>query len=223
MFNKEKKYKAFLFDMNGTMVDDMDYHIRAWHRILTGLGATLSLERMKEECYGKNSELLERILPGRFTDSEKEKMSLEKEIQYQREFKPNLQLIKGLRNFLERAHEQGIKNGIGSAAIQFNIDFVLDGMRIRDYIDVIVSADDVRESKPHPETFLSCAEQLNISPGDCLVFEDAPKGVEAALQAGMDCMVITTMHREEEFESLPNIVGFIRDYTDPVLSGYLKK
>jgi beta-phosphoglucomutase-like phosphatase (HAD superfamily) len=57
------KYKAFLFDLNGTMINDMRYHVKAWHRILNELGAMISMEKMKEECYGKNHELLERIFP----------------------------------------------------------------------------------------------------------------------------------------------------------------
>ena len=93
-------YKAFLFDLNGTMIDDMHYHIKAWHRILNELGAKISMEKMKEECYGKNHELLERIFPGRFTHEEKNRMSLAKEQQYQKDFRPHLQLIKGLDNFL---------------------------------------------------------------------------------------------------------------------------
>ncbi|MFL5811894.1 MAG: NIF family HAD-type phosphatase, partial [Flavisolibacter sp.] len=79
----KKNYKAFLFDLNGTMIDDMNYHIGAWHRILNDLGAGISLEKMKEECYGKNHELLERIFPGRFSFAEKDRMSYEKEKQYQ--------------------------------------------------------------------------------------------------------------------------------------------
>jgi beta-phosphoglucomutase len=63
--------KAFLFDLNGTMIDDMGYHIKAWHTILNNLGADISLERTKQECYGKNHELLERIFPGRFSEARK--------------------------------------------------------------------------------------------------------------------------------------------------------
>ncbi|MGC4232020.1 MAG: HAD family phosphatase [Niabella sp.] len=205
------QYKAFLFDLNGTMIDDMDYHIKAWHRILNELGATISLERTREECYGKNYELLERIFPGRFSNEEKYIMSIEKEKQYQHEFRPNLKLIDGLDEFLKKSYEKGIKMAIGSAAIMFNIDFVLDGLKIRHYFDVLVSADDVQHSKPDPETYLKCAELLNIAPGECLIFEDAPKGVESALRAGMDSVVLATMHSKEEFDQ-PNIVSFAKDY-----------
>ena len=67
--------KAFLFDLNGTMINDMAYHIRAWHRILNELGANLSMERVRQECYGKNHELLDRIFPGRFSVEEKNNLS----------------------------------------------------------------------------------------------------------------------------------------------------
>ena len=70
--------KAFIFDLNGTMINDMDFHIRAWHTILTSLGAELSLEQVKLECYGKNEELLERIFPGRFSNEEMQTMILHK-------------------------------------------------------------------------------------------------------------------------------------------------
>lgn len=213
--------KAFLFDLNGTMIDDMDYHIKAWHTILNNLGANISLERTKEECYGKNHELLERIFPGRFSDSEKDSMSYAKEEQYQREFRPQLKLIKGLDQFLEKAHQQHIPMAIGSAAITFNIDFVLDGLDLRRYFGSIISADNVVKSKPDAETYLKCAAALQVDPANCIVFEDAPKGVEAAQNAGMQAVVITSMHTKEEFGAYNNILGFIEDYTAPWLNEQL--
>lgn len=204
--------KAFLFDLNGTMIDDMEFHIRAWHSILNGLGAHLSYEETKLQCYGKNHELLERTFPGRFTLAEKDAMSIEKEKQYQEAFRPQLKLIDALDVFLKEAKQAGIPMAIGSAAIMFNIDFVLDGLNIRHYINAIVSADDVSTSKPHPETFIKCAEQLGVAPEHCIVFEDSPKGVEAAAAAGMRAVVITTMHEEHEFAAYSNIIRFISNY-----------
>jgi beta-phosphoglucomutase len=222
MQNRVESYKAFLFDLNGTMIDDMTYHIKAWHRILNDLGADITWEKMKHECYGKNQELLERIFPGRFSEEEKDKFSFEKEKQYQKEFKPELKLITGLDDFLKDANDSAIKTAIGTAAILFNVDFVLDGLNIREYIDAIVTADDVLISKPHPETYLKCAEVLGIEPKDCLVFEDAPKGAESALNAGMDCIVITTLHKPEEFSTYKNVIGFISNFDDPILKNLIK-
>ncbi|MEO8173379.1 MAG: HAD family phosphatase [Sediminibacterium sp.] len=213
-----RKEKAFLFDLNGTMIDDMEYHVKAWHGILNGLGANISLTQMKEECYGKNDELLERIFPGRFPDEEKNRMSYDKETAYQFAFKPSLKLLDGLDEFLGRASKENIPMAIGSAAIMYNIDFVLDGLNIRHFFPVIVSAELVAMSKPDPETYFKCADQLGVPYSNCIVFEDAPKGVEAAQNAGMQCVVLTTMHTKEEFGKYNNIICFVKDYTDPQLN-----
>lgn len=206
--------KAFLFDLNGTMIDDMHYHNKAWFQILNeDLGANLSWEQVKSHMYGKNTELLIRVFgPDKFTQEEMDTLSVEKEKRYQTEYRPILQLIEGLDAFLARAAEHGIKMGIGSAAIPFNINFVLDGLSLRHYFPSIVSADDVLNSKPDPETYLKGAQELGVLPEECIVFEDAPKGVEAAQLAGMKCVVITTMHEPEEFAQYDNIICFIKDY-----------
>lgn len=213
------RYKAFIFDLNGTMIDDMEYHSITWFNILNNdLKAGLSKAEVKREMYGKNGELLERIFgKGHFTEAEVDAISRKKETSYQEAFRPYLQLIAGLPAFLKKADGNDIKMAIGSAAIPFNIDFVLDNLGIRHYFPVVVSANDVAISKPHPETFLKAAAGLNVSAGDCVVFEDAPKGVEAALNAGMKCVVLTTMHEKEEFLQYPNILGYIVDYRDPSL------
>jgi beta-phosphoglucomutase len=216
-----RKDKAFLFDLNGTMIDDMQYHIHAWHRIFNSLGANISLQRMKEECYGKNHEVIERILPSRFTEEEKDEMSMAKEREYQKAFRPHLKLLPGLDEFLQRANEAGIMMAIGSAAIMFNVDFVLDNLHIRHYFQAIISADEVKRSKPDPETFLKCAEALKIAPNHCIVFEDAPKGVESAHNAGMRSVVLTIIHEENEFLPQADIIGFVKDYRDPLLERLL--
>ncbi len=211
--------RALIFDLNGTMINDMEFHKRAWSEILNkDLKAELSPEQVKSQMYGKNSELLDRVFgKGRFTEDELEYWSHEKEIRYQKAYLPHLRLIKGLQELLDKAQGHNIPMAIGSAAISFNIDFVLDNLDIRKYFSVIVSADDVAISKPDPETFLKAAELLNTEPSGCLVFEDAPKGVEAAERAGIKSVVLTTMHNRNDFPSSDNILAFIKDYTDPFI------
>ncbi|WP_207513428.1 HAD family hydrolase [Longitalea luteola] len=216
--------KAFLFDLNGTMIDDMHFHLKAWYHILNDdLGANLSWEETKSHMYGKNSELLIRIFgKDRFTPEEIDRLSVEKEKRYQQEYRPHLQLLPGLQQFLEKAHALNIPMAIGSAAIPFNIDFVLDGLNIRHYFKAIVSADDVQISKPHPETYLKAAKLLGVDPANCLVFEDAPKGVEAAQNAGMSSVVLTTMHEKHEFTQYTGIIHYIKDYTHLTPAGLMQ-
>ncbi|MBC8053662.1 MAG: HAD family phosphatase [Sphingobacteriaceae bacterium] len=215
--------KAFLFDLNGTMIDDMDFHTDAWHDVLNNdLGGSLSWQQVKMEMYGKGEEMLVRVFgEGRFDEKEMSQIVFEKEKKYQKAFKPHLKLISGLDRFIEKASQKDVKMAIGSAAIMFNIDYVLDGLNIRKYFPVTISADNVEKSKPDAETFLKAAEELGISADECLVFEDNPKGVQSALNAGMKAVVITTMHEEHEFEGLPNILKFVKDYNDPFLDTLL--
>lgn len=214
------KPKAFLFDLNGTMINDMKYHNDAWHAILNDkLGLNISYPDVKKEMYGKNEELLNRVFgKNHFTAEQVDEISMEKERRYQEAFLPSLKLIEGLHDFLAVAKQHDIKMAIGSAAIPFNIDFVIDGLKIRSYFDAIVSANDVKLSKPHPETFLNAAEALGVKPEECVVFEDVPKGVESANRAGMKCFVVTSTHHIEEFNNFENILGFIADYNDPILT-----
>jgi beta-phosphoglucomutase len=211
--------RSFIFDLNGTMINDMEYHIKAWYQVLNEeLNAGLSWDEVRSHMYGKNEELLVRVFgKDRFSREQTDRISLVKEKKYQEAFRPHLELIAGLPAFLQRAEKDGVPMAIGSAAIPLNIDFVLDNLDIRHYFKVIVSAHDVIVSKPDPETYLRAAEWLGARPGDCMVFEDAPKGVEAALRAGMNCIVLTTMHGGDEFSDYPNVAGIVHDYTDPLL------
>ncbi len=204
--------KAFLFDLNGTMIEDMSYHINAWHHIFIKLGAKYTQQQSQAQCYGKNAEILERIFPGRFSHEEKEKIGDDKEAVYRIEYKPFLKLIPGLHQFLAAAKQQNIKMAIGSAAIKLNVDFVVDNLNIRHFFDAFISGDEVRKSKPDAETYLKCAEALNVKPNECIVFEDVPKGTESAANAGMKAVVITGLHNETEFVTFDNVIRFIRDY-----------
>jgi len=206
--------KAFIFDLNGTMINDMPYHTKAWQSLLNNqLGGNFTWEEVKPQMYGKNQEVLVRMFgPDRFSADEMDTLSLEKEKAYQQEFLPYLELLPGLHDFLENAYQKGIPMAIGSAAIPFNIDFVLDNLHIRHYFKAIVSADDVELSKPHPETFLKAAHLLGANPGECIVFEDVPKGAEAAANAGMEAVVITTTHEPAEFTHLQNVLHFAPDF-----------
>jgi beta-phosphoglucomutase len=197
------------------MIDDMHFHLKVWHRIVTELGGNLAEPEVKKEMYGKNQDLLNRVFgEGKFSEAEMEEISIRKEKMYQELFLPELKLINGLSEFLETAYQRKIKMAIGSAAIPFNINFVLDNLSLHHYFQAIVSASDVNKSKPDPETYLQAAKMLDVKPSECLVFEDAPKGVEAAENAGMDCVAILTMHEQPEFDHYKNIILFVRDYTD---------
>ncbi len=209
-----KNTKAFIFDMNGTMIDDMHYHERAWHKVLVQqLNAPLTLEEVRHQLYGTSAEMFERIFGrGKFSKEQIDAISAEKEIRYREEFLPHLKLIHGLPAFLNRAVENNIALAIGTAAPVANINFVVDNLKLRSYFPVIIGPDDVAFSKPDPEVFLKAASQLNVAPENCIVFEDAPKGIEAAARAGMNAIGVTSYHTADELQH-ENVLFTMEDYT----------
>jgi HAD superfamily hydrolase (TIGR01509 family) len=219
IFYNMKSSTAFLFDMNGTMINDMHFHEKAWFDVLNNdLNANMTMAEVKRHMYGKNEELFERVFgKDRFKPEEAAAYSLKKEKKYQEAFLPHLQLIAGLDSFLEKAAAHQIAMAIGTAASLFNVNYVLDNLPVEKYFKSIVTAEDVATSKPHPEVFLKCADMLNVAYADCIVFEDSPKGVESALNAGMKAVVIKTYHEEKEFAHFDNVLMLVDDYNDPQL------
>lgn len=209
------KYKAFIFDLNGTMINDMHYHETAWYDVFVNqLKAPLTLEEVRLQLYGKADEIFDRIFgAGRFTKDEIDEMTNRKEARYREEFLPHLKLIDGLDALLNKANTMGISLAIGTAAPVLNVDFVLDNLSLRDYFPVIIGPEDVAESKPHPEVFIKAADRLGILPEQCIVFEDSPRGIEAAARAGMNAVAVTSYHLSKELEN-KNVLFMIEDYRD---------
>ena len=205
--------KGIIFDLDGTMVDNMMIHHRAWQRKLKELGMDLTLPEVMQKVHGVNEEILERLFGDRFTLEERIIFSREKEAEYRNIFKSDLKLITGLHEFLMILKESKIPLGIGSAAPPENVDFVLDNLCIRHFFKVILHARNVSAGKPHPEIYLKVAEGLGLPVNDCLIFEDSPVGVEAARRAGSSAIVVTTTHTEDDFKDFPNVLKFIHDYT----------
>lgn len=214
---------AFIFDMNGTMIDDMHYHNTAWFKVFKELGSAMSEAETKLNIFGKAAEIFDRIL-GKdhgFSIETINEISRKKEEQYQTDFLPDLRLISGLDHFFAKAKQSNIPMAIGTAAPQSNIDYVFKHLNIAQYFTGTVSADEVENSKPHPEVFLKCAELMRVPPHECIVFEDSPMGILAAQNAGMKAVAITTFHPKEDFKDFDNILFVIDDFTDERLTALL--
>jgi len=209
------KYKAVIFDLNGTMINDMRYHELAWYDVFVKqLKAPLTFEEVKVQLYGRSDEIFHRIFgPGRFSRKEIDTITNRKEEKYREEFLPHLKLINGLDVFLEKLRSNKVPLAIGTAAPVLNVDFVLDNLNLRHYFQAVIGPEDVAVSKPDPEVFLKASSRLGISPEQCVVFEDSPKGIEAASRAGMKAIGITSYHTSEELKNQSMLLT-IDDYTD---------
>lgn len=203
---------ALIFDMDGTMVDNMMTHHHGWQMTLAHYGLDLTLEEVMATCHGKNLEIIERLFPGKYTLEERQRISDEKESWYRSIFLPELKLVPGLAELLESAREAGIPMGIGTAAPRQNVDWALDNLGIRSYFQAVIHADDVDKGKPDPEVFFKVADRLGVAYPDCLVFEDSPTGAKTALNAGMKAIILTTTHTEEEFAGIDSVIRCVPDF-----------
>lgn len=202
--------KAFLFDLDGTLIDTMHWHFKTWEVVVSELGSPLQGDALMKELYGNGAELMHRLVPHRtFTEEEARAIVDDKEARYRNLYGQNITVLEGAREFLEEAQQYKIPMGIGTASNQANIDFALDFLDLRKYLQAIVGADDVEFSKPHPETWLKLSVALNTPPPDCIVFEDAPKGVEAAQKAGMKVVAITGHYSANDFKGYENILQIV--------------
>jgi HAD superfamily hydrolase (TIGR01509 family) len=205
--------KAVIFDLDGTMVDNMMVHHKAWQKKLGELGLHMGLDEVIQNVHGINEEILERLFGERYNPGERTQLSNEKEAAYREIFLPQLKLVDGLNELLTDLKSKNIPMGIGSAAPEVNVDFVVDNLNIRHWFKLILSSKDVQKGKPDPEVYLKVARQLGVPATSCLIFEDSPIGAEAVERAGAKSIIITTTHRKEEFENIQGILAFISDYS----------
>jgi beta-phosphoglucomutase len=214
--------KAFLFDLDGTLIDTMPWHFKTWQQVVAELGSPLQGDELMKELYGSGAELMNRLVPGRiFEEEEAMKIIADKEEKYRTLYGHHVTVLEGAREFLDEALQLNIPMGIGTASNQANIDFALDHLHLRHYLKAIVGADDVVNSKPFPDTWLKLAEELSTQPADCIVFEDAPKGIEAAARAGMKAIAITGHYSANDFKNYDNIVSIVSSLREIKVSNLL--
>lgn len=198
-----------LFDMDGTMVDNMVYHKNAWEEFYKRHDMQFSDEEFRIKFSGKNNRQVFQMLFGeRISEEQIQTYADEKETIYRELYKDHVTPITGLLEFIDRLKQQSIKIAVATTAIKANRDFVLHALKLSNTFDAIIGYEDVLKGKPNPEIFLKAAQALNVKPAACIVFEDAPSGIEAAKQAGMRTVGVRTSHTKEELHADITIKDF---------------
>lgn len=204
--------KAVIFDLDGTMIDNNAYHLAAWRQYLTDLGINITEEEYRKNINGRtNKDAIEYIYRRTMTKEEAMVYALEKEAVYRRIYQPFIQPVEGLTGLLKLLEEKNIPMGIATSGIQVNINFMFEHIPVRNFFSAVINSEHITHGKPHPEIFLKTAEALHVSPGSCLVFEDAAVGVKAAKAAGMNVVALTTTQTEAELAEADLI---IKDFSD---------
>lgn len=182
------KIKACIFDLDGVIVDTAKYHYLAWKRLAQELGFKFTEEqneRLKGVSRMKSLEILLEIGNKNFTEEEKLKLAEKKNnwyIEYISKMKEN-EILPGAKEFLEIVRGSEIKTALGS--VSKNSMTILNNLKLIKYFDAVIDGNKVSKAKPDPEVFLLGAREVNIEPKNCVVFEDAQAGIEAAINAGM--------------------------------------
>lgn len=187
MSSQENRIRGFVFDLDGVIVDTAVHHFAAWKKIMHQLGAEIEEEDDQHTRGAGRMESFEYLLNKyniRLSEDEKVEWASRKNdayIQSIQSISP-ADLLPGVTKFLEDSRQQGLLLALGSASK--NAKPVLEKLKIADRFDAILDGNDTKASKPDPEIFLKAAAALGLDPSEVVVFEDAAKGVQAAIAAG---------------------------------------
>lgn len=202
---------ALVFDMDGVIVDTNPYHKTALRQFAEKYGHALSEEELIKKIYGRtNKDWIANLFQRPMTATELAAFGEEKEALFRTIYEKVICEVNGLTTFLEEAHSQGIKMAIGTSAPRSNVDFVLQHTGIGKFFSVILDESHVMHGKPNPEIYIKCAQQLNLPPAQCIVFEDSLSGVASAKAAGCPVVGVATTHTGQELGT--KIV--INDFTE---------
>ncbi|MBC7452802.1 MAG: HAD family phosphatase [Massilia sp.] len=206
---------AFIFDMDGTIVDNMAFHTSSWVTFFQRRGTAIDANEFFRATAGRQGkEIIRSYLGEQLGDDEVRTLNEEKESVYRELYEPHRKTVSGFDDLIAQATLRGVALAVATAAPNANITFTLDGLDLRKHFDAVVGAADVARGKPHPDVFLLAAERCGVAPEHCIVFEDAPLGVEAARRAGMRCVVLTTTLPAEAFAQFDNVIHIASDFAE---------
>lgn len=208
---------ASIFDMDGTLVDNMRFHGLAWVEYFKRNGIAFSMEQFEKQYSGLRTDALLQKLYGRaFLPEELKEIATLKERIYQELYDPFVTEVPGLSPFLDNLSERGVKLALATGAPKYSRDWILGRLGLSSRFSVVKGAEDVLSPKPDSQIFLSTAEALNVEPQACLAFEDAITGVIAAVNANMRVFGISTMHSPRSLRQAGAFAS-TRDYRSIVL------
>jgi len=199
--SKTNKPKAIIFDMDGTLVDNIPFHIEAWLSFLKKYDIVLDPEEFQAQNHGNIDEMIRKFFGQDRSEAELKEFGQEKEKIYRDLYKNHIQEIEGLTELLKRMKKLQIKASLATMGDTPNIDFVLNKLNIRHFFHSLTGGHEIQLGKPDSEIFNLSLQKLNLEATDCMVIEDSTGGVLSALGAGIRVVGITTSHTEEELMS----------------------
>ncbi len=202
--------KAVIFDLDGVLIDSEEMHYLAWKKMLGEDGISITAEDFSH-VFGKTGN---DILKGFYARANKraEEKTINAKIDRKNVFfreiaakmlkpsKGSVELLKDLKN-------NGLAAAIGTSTPRGNVKFYMEKTGLKDFFKGYVCADDITKGKPDPEVFLKAAALLKQKPEDCVVFEDAKHGIEAAKRGGMKCIAVASTHEKSELKGADLVIS----------------
>jgi HAD superfamily hydrolase (TIGR01509 family) len=197
---------AFVFDMDGVIVDSNPYHEIALRQFAEQHGYNLSEDDLRSRIFGRTNKDWIPMLFGTSDPSEIGRYAVEKEALFRELYAPHIRPVDGLIEFLDKLKAQRMPCAIATSAPRANVDLTLEKTGTKAYFDIILDESFVTRGKPDPEIYLKTAEALKLPPSQCIVFEDSISGIRAATTAGCRVVGITTTHTKEEFPPVDQVI-----------------
>ena len=216
------KVEALIFDMDGTMIDSMPWHARSWVEFVARHGLTLDVTDILARTTGRTgAECMRELFERDLSDAECQALVHEKEEIYRAMFSDNFTEVAGFTAFAKAAVARGLKVAVGTAGDRHNIEFAMSRLKMDPLPLAIVGGDEGFAGKPTPEIFLEAARRIGVAPERCIVFEDAPFGIEAARRGGMRAVAVCSTHTAAELAG-PHVIAAVRDYDELAHSNFLE-
>ena len=216
------KVEALIFDMDGTMIESMPWHARSWVTFAERHGLKLDVSDILARTTGRTGvECMHELFERELSDDEAQAMVHEKEEIYRELFHDKFEEVAGFTAFSKAAVARGLKVAVGTAGDKHNIEFAMSRLKMDPLPLAIVGGDEGFSGKPTPAIFLEAARRIGVAPERCVVFEDAPFGIEAARRGGMRAVAVCSTHTAAELAG-PHVIAAVRDYDELAHSNFLE-
>ena len=184
--------KGIIFDMDGTIVDSLPYHYKAWKIFFKENKVENFSKKLKDYKGGGTLDLMTAVYGDKYSRKELKIMTDDKEIIFREIYKNNVVPILGFMDMFELIKSKNILVGLASNAIRKNVKMILSELKIYEKFDSIICGDEVKKGKPDPEMFDETVDRFNLKKEECLIFEDSVEGVSAAVNSRVDVVGITS-------------------------------
>jgi beta-phosphoglucomutase len=192
--------KAFIFDMDGTIVDNTAYHTKAWLHFLSKYDIHITEDELYPKLFGISEEIMPRFFGMDISSERNKSLGDEKEALYRDLYKDVIEELKGFKHLTQIAKEKNIALALATMSDIQNVSFIIDTLGIRSSFDMIAGAENITNGKPHPEIYELVLSSLKINASEAIVFEDSEGGVLSAKAAGIEVVGICTTHSKQQFE-----------------------